>query len=329
MQGTVVRLVKRPVGDIQPDIFALETVATAPLQAGEFLVRHTHMSLDPAMRTWLFESEDSYAEPVRIGEIMRSFGIGVVVESRNSAFPVGARVLGMTGWAEYVPGSPEMQIIPDDLPAEAVLSVLYVPGLTAYLGLVEIARCQPGETLVISGAAGSVGSLAGQIGRILGLRVIGFAGSGEKCHWLEIELGFDRAINYRSENIEAALDGAAPDGVDVYFENTGGPVQQVVFDRMNRLGRIAVCGVISDYNRETPAPGPSWLQVNLKALTIQGFVLSDHMDKIPAMTEVLGRYLADGKLHYRTHVLQGLENAIDGINLLFTGGNTGKLIVEL
>ncbi len=329
MENRVVTLVKRPRRDLHPDIFALGAAETPSLEAGQFLVRQTHMSLDPAMRTWLMESEDSYVEPVRVGEVMRSFGLGEVVESRNERYPVGARVLGMTGWAEYVLGGDDMQIVPDDLPAEAILSVLYVPGLTAYLGLVEIARARAGETLVVSGAAGSVGSLTGQLGKLLGLRVIGVAGSDDKCRWLEQELGFDKAINYRNDDIAAELKAAAPDGIDVYFENTGGPVQQAVFDQMNRFGRIAVCGMIADYNRETPAPGPSWMQVNLKALTIQGFVLADHMDRVPAMTEVLAGYLAKGQLHYRSHVLQGLESAIEGINLLFTGGNKGKLIVEL
>jgi NADPH-dependent curcumin reductase CurA len=324
-----VKLIKRPRGEITPDIFELVTMETPPLAEGEFLVRQTHMSLDPAMRTWLDDNEDSYIEPVAIGEVMRAFGVGEVVESRNDDYPVGARVLGTTGWAEYVLGGPDMQVIGKDLPVEAVLCVMHVPGLTAYLGLMEIAQARAGETLVVSGAAGSVGAIAGQIGKAEGLRVIGFAGSDEKCAWLEQELGFDRAINYRTADLEAELSAAAPDGVDVYFENTGGPVQQVVFRHMNRFGRVAVCGMISDYNRETPEPGPNWKDINLKALTVQGFVVVDHFDKVPRMSEALAAYLAKGQIRYRAHTLHGLESAIEGINLLFTGGNKGKLLVEL
>jgi NADPH-dependent curcumin reductase CurA len=329
MHYQAVTLVKRPQGAITPDIFAQVTLTRPTLEEGQFLVRQTLMSLDPAMRTWLDDKPDSYVEPVQLGEVMRAFGIGDVVESRNDQFPVGSRVLGITGWAEYVLGGQDMQIIPRDLPAEAVLCVMHVPGLTAYLGLMEIARAAAGETLVVSGAAGSVGSLAGQIAKAEGLRVIGFAGSDEKCAWLERELGFDRAINYKTADLEAELVAAAPDGVDVYFENTGGPVQQVVFDHMNRFGRIAVCGMISEYNSERPAPGPNWKDINLKALTVQGFVVVDHYDKVPAMSEALAGYLGKGQLRYRAHVLQGLDSAIDGINLLFTGENQGKLLVEI
>jgi NADPH-dependent curcumin reductase CurA len=329
MQYKAVKLVKRPQGAITPDIFELVSLEKPAVQEGEFLVRQTHMSLDPAMRTWLDDDEDSYIEPVRPGEVMRAFGVGEVVESRNEDFPVGSRVLGTTGWAEYVLGSADMQVIPKDLPVEAVLCVMHLPGLTAYLGLMEIARAKAGETLAVSGAAGSVGSIAGQIGKAEGLRVIGFAGSDEKCAWLEQELGFDKAINYKTADLKAELRAAAPDGVDVYFENTGGPVQQVVFDHLNRFGRVAVCGMIADYNRDTPAPGPSWKDINLKALTVQGFVIVDHYDKVPRMSEALAGYLERGQLRYRAHTLHGLESAIEGINMLFTGENQGKLLVEL
>jgi len=324
-----IKFVKRPQKSITPDIFETVTLQTSTLQEGQFLVKQTHMSLDPAMRTWMDDNTDSYVDPVSPGEIMRAFGVGEVVESRNANYPVGSRVLGMTGWAEYVLGGDDMQVVPRELPVEALLCVMYIPGLTAYLGLMEIAKPKAGETLVVSGAAGSVGSMAGQIGKAEGLRVIGIAGSDEKCAWLEQELGFDKAINYKTADLEAEISAAAPNGVDVYFENTGGPIQQVVFNHMNRFGRITVCGMISDYNREAPAPGPSWKQINLKALRVEGFVIVDHYDKVPQMTEALGNYLAKGQLKYRVHKLRGLESAIDGVNLLFSGENQGKLVVEL
>ncbi len=329
MQYKAVKLVKRPAGDITPDIFEVVSMQTPALEDGEYLVRQTHMSLDPAMRTWLDDYGDSYMPPVQIGEVMRSFGIGEVVESKNPDFPVGSRVLGTMGWTEYSLGTEDMQIISRDIPVEAVLCVMYLPGITAYIGLMMVCEPRAGETLVVTGAAGSVGSLVGQIAKAEGLRVIGTAGSDEKCAWLEQELGFDKAINYKTADLEAEISAAAPNGVDVFFENTGGPVQQVVFDHMNRFGRIAVCGVIADYNIETPTPGPNWKEINLKALKVQGFTVPDYYDKIPQINEALAGYLSKGLLKYRVHKLHGLESAIEGINLLFTGENKGKLVVEL
>ena len=182
---------------------------------------------------------------------------------------------------------------------------------------------------MVSGAAGSVGAMVGQIGKAEGLRVVGTAGTDDKCRWLEDELGFDAAINYKSPDLAKELAEATPDGVDLYFENTGGPVQHITYGRMNAHGRIVVCGMIADYNTDKPSPGPNWLNVIRKRLTIQGFTMPDHWDAVPEMTVKLAAYLAEGKLKYRAHTLHGLESAIEGINLLFTGGNTGKLMVEL
>ncbi|MGF6396026.1 NADP-dependent oxidoreductase [Pseudomonas plecoglossicida] len=329
MHYKAITLIKRPVTDINRDCFELVTREIPALNSGEFLVKQTHMSLDPAMRNWMQDNHDSYIPPVAIGDVMRSFGVGEVVASKHPSFPVGARVVGITGWAEYVLGGADMQVMPQDLPVEALMSVLHVPGLTAYVGLMEVTQPKPGETLVVSGAAGSVGSLVGQIAKAEGLRVIGIAGSDEKCRWLEDELGFDRAINYRSANLAEQLAEATPDGVDIYFENTGGPIQQLVFKRMNRFGRISVCGMIADYNSEEPTPGPNWMEINFKALRVEGFVIVDHYDKAPKAVEALTGYLQKGQLKYRTHMLHGLDSAIDGVNLLFSGENHGKLLVKL
>jgi NADPH-dependent curcumin reductase CurA len=193
----------------------------------------------------------------------------------------------------------------------------------------EMGNPRAGETLVVSGAAGSVGSMVGQIAKAEGLRVVGAAGTDEKCKWLKEELGFDEAINYKAPNLEEALATATPDGVDIYFENTGGPVQHATFNRMNAHGRILVCGMIADYNTATPSAGPNWLNIIRKRLTIQGFTMPDHLDKIPEMSQKMATYLMNGQIKYRAHTLHGLESAIEGINLLFTGGNTGKLMVEL
>jgi NADPH-dependent curcumin reductase CurA len=330
LKYTAIKLVKRPDTHITPDVFETVTLETPALGDGQFLLKQTHMSLDPAMRGWMSADTGSYIPPVGLGEVMRSSGVAEVVESRNEKFPVGTRVAGLIGWTEFAVSKGQgLNKLPPEIPAEAVLCVLALPGLTAYQGLIEIGKPKAGETLVVSGAAGSVGSMVGQIAKAEGMRVVGTAGTDEKCQWLEQELGFDKAINYKSEGLAKQLAAATPDGVDIYFENTGGKVQHVTFGRMNAHGRIIVCGMIADYNTATPSPGPNWLNIIRRRLTIQGFTMPDHWDNVPAMTEKLVAYFMAGKLKYRAHKLDGLESAIEGINLLFTGGNTGKLMVVL
>lgn len=330
MKYTAIKLVKRPEIEITPDLFEVVELETPELAEGQILIKQTHMSLDPAMKGWMMPDRDSYIPPVEIGDIMRSSGVGEVVESQNERFPVGSRVQGMTGWAEYIVSDGQgMNILPETIPTEAVLCVLALPGLTAYQGLMNVGKPKAGETIVVSGAAGSVGSMVGQIAKAEGLSVIGTAGTDEKCRWLTEELGFDAAINYKSSTLQDQLVAATPNGIDLYFENTGGVVQHAVFDLMNAHGRIMVCGMISDYNTATPSAGPNWVPIIKKRLTIQGFTMPDHYDKIPSMMQAMSKYLMEGKIKYRAHTIQGLESAIEGINLLFTGGNTGKLMVEL
>jgi NADPH-dependent curcumin reductase CurA len=259
LKYTAIKLVKRPDTHITPDVFETVTLETPALGDGQFLLKQTHMSLDPAMRGWMSADTGSYIPPVGLGEVMRSSGVAEVVESRNEKFPVGTRVAGLIGWTEFAVSKGQgLNKLPPEIPAEAVLCVLALPGLTAYQGLIEIGKPKAGETLVVSGAAGSVGSMVGQIAKAEGMRVVGTAGTDEKCQWLEQELGFDKAINYKSESLAKQLAAATPDGVDIYFENTGGKVQHITFGRMNAHGRIIVCGMIADYNTATPSPGPSW-----------------------------------------------------------------------
>ena len=330
IQYTAVKLVKRPETRITPDIFEVVRLETPALEDGQILIKQAHMSLDPAMRGWMMPDRDSYIPPVELGDVMRSSGVGEVVESKNSTIAVGSRVQGMMGWAEYIVSNGEgLNVLPEGIPTEAVLCVLALPGMTAYQGLMNVGKPKAGETIVISGAAGSVGSMVGQIAKAEGLTVIGTAGTDEKCQWLTQELGFDAAINYKSDDLAAQLAAASPNGVDLYFENTGGAVQHAVFDVMNAHGRIMVCGMISDYNTLTPSVGPNWIPIIKKRLTIQGFTMPDHYDKIPSMMQAMSKYLMEGKIKYRAHTLDGLESAIEGINLLFTGGNTGKLMVKL
>ncbi len=330
MKYKAIQLIKRPETVITPDIFKVVTLETPELKEGKILIKQTHMSLDPAMRGWMNEDKDSYIPPVGLGEIMRSSGTGEVIMSLNDKFPVGTKVSSMFGWTEYaVSNGKGLQILPDNIPPEAVLSVLALPGVTAYQGLMNVGKPKAGETLFVSGAAGSVGSIVGQIAKAEGLRVIGSAGSDEKCGWLVDELNFDAAVNYKSENLGSELSKAAPEGIDIFYENTGGPVQEVVFRKMNAHSRIVVCGVISDYNSKHPAPGPSWIDIVRKRIRIQGFAMPDHWDKLPELSMLVGEYLQKGQIKYRTHILEGLESAIEGINLLFTGGNKGKLMVKL
>ena len=237
---------------------------------------------------------------------------------------------GMTGWTEYILTTGEgFSKVPPGIDAETILAVFALPGLTATQGLYGFGDPKQGETIVVSGAAGSVGSIVGQLAKADGLNVIGTAGDNEKCDWIVNELGFDGAINYKSDDIPAKLAELAPKGVDIYFENTGGAVQQPVFDHMNAHGRIVVCGMIADYSTANPSAGPNWIPLIKKRINIRGFAMPDHFQDVPKLLEKLTPYVTGGKIKYRTHVLEGLESAIEGLNLFFTGGNRGKLIVKL
>ncbi len=328
---TKINLAARPKGGpITPDLFEVVTDEIPTPSAGQVLVQQTYMSLDPAMIGWMSPDTDSYVPPVGLGEVMRSSGIGEVVASEHPDFAVGDRVRGMLGWTEYaLSDGSGLSKVPDGVDEETVLSIFALPGITAMKGLYGFGEPKAGETLVVSGAAGSVGSLVGQLARADGLRVIGVAGDDEKCRWLVDDLGFDGAINYKTDDIAAKLADLTPEGVDIYFENTGGAIQQAVFDRMNAHGRIVVCGMIADYIAPEPSAGPNWIPMVKKRLTVRGFTVPDHYDEIPQLLEQLTPYVMSGKVKYRSHVLEGLESAIDGLNLFFTGGNRGKLIVKL
>ncbi len=328
---TAINLIARPApGPVSPDIFEVVQKDIPGAGPGQILVKQSHMSLDPAMLGWMSPDTESYIPPVALGDVMRSSGIGEVVESNHPDFAVGDRVMGMMGWAEYVVSSGQglnkVQPGPD---AETVLSIFALPGLTATQGLFGCGEPKAGETIVVSGAAGSVGSIVGQLAKAEGLTVIGVAGDDEKCDWIVNELGFDGAINYKTDDIAAKLAELVPAGIDIYFENTGGPIQHHVFDNMNAHGRIVVCGMIADYGKEVPSAGPNWIPIIKKRLTIKGFTMPDHLAQVPELLGKLTPYVMQGKIKYRAHVLEGLESAIGGLNLFFTGDNKGKLIVKL
>jgi NADPH-dependent curcumin reductase CurA len=325
-----VKLIKRPTLEITEDVFNIVTQDIPTPKEGEVLVKLSHLSLDPAMRGWMSPDENSYIPPVKLGDTMRASGIGEVVESNNEKFPVGSRVMGLMGLTEYaISDGNGLNMIPKELPAEAILSVIALPGITAYHGVFEVLKPEAGQTLIVTAAAGSVGSLVGQMAKNLGLTVVGVAGSDDKCQWLTKELGFDHAINYKDADFVEQLTNATPNGIDLFFENTGGVAQGPIFERMNPHGRIAVCGLIAEYQKEEASPGPSWIGIIKRRLSIQGFTMPDHFHRIPEYGQALGAMLGKGELQYRTHVIEGIESATSGINLLFEGKNTGKLIVKL
>ncbi|MDX1491912.1 MAG: NADP-dependent oxidoreductase [Pseudohongiellaceae bacterium] len=328
---TSIKLVARPEpGPIKPELFEIVRQDIPTPGPGEILIKQTHMSLDPAMIGWMSPDTESYIPPVGLGEVMRSSGVGEVVASNHPDFSVGEKVRGMFGWTEYlVSNGNGIGKAPANVDPEMLLAVFALPGLTATQGLFGFGDPKAGETIVVSGAAGSVGSIVGQLAKADGLNVIGVAGDDEKCAWIRDELGFDGAINYKSDDIAAKLEELAPNGVDIYFENTGGPIQHHVFAKMNTHGRIVVCGMIADYTSATPAPGPNWIPLVKKRITIRGFAMPDHLGDAAQLSEKLTPYVMSGKIKYRTHILEGLESAIDGLNLFVSGGNRGKLIVKL
>jgi len=330
-RNTAINLIQRPTGGpINAKLFEVVQTDIPALSEGELLVKQNHMSLDPAMFGWMSPDTNSYIPPVALGDVMRSSGIGEVVESNHPNFKIGDRVMGMMGWrTHFVTNGRGINKVTAPLPDEAVLSIFALPGLTATQGLLNIGKPKKGETIIVTGAAGSVGSIVGQLAKAEGLNVIGVVGSEEKANWIVNELGFDAAINYKSEDLDAQLAKHAANGIDLYFENTGGPIQHLIFDRMNAHGRVVVCGLIADYSKQVASPGPSWINVIKRRLTIQGFTMPDHFHEVPALLEQLTPYVMAGKIKHRTHVLNGLESAIGGLNLFFSGGNKGKLIVKL
>ena len=321
---------RRPSGLVGPDDTEILT-APAPRPAeGEALLRTTYVGLDAAVRTWL-NDQPGYLPPVALGEVIRAAGVGEVVESRCPAFAVGDIVTTLTGFQEYA-------IIRDDvfstpIPGEtdqaAIMSVYGSGGATAYFGMMEVGRPKPGETVVVSAAAGATGSIAGQIAKIAGARVVGIAGGPEKCRVVVEDFGFDACIDYKNENVAAALKAHCPKGVDVYYDNVGGDILNAVLGRLAPKARVVLCGVISSY-LTGEHPGPS-NYVNLLARTasMQGFNALEMWDRFDEAFADLRRWGQEGKLVHRETVLTGLESCVDALNGLFTGANIGKMLVKI
>lgn len=325
-------LATRPVGSIAESNFEWRQEPLPTLEEGQILVRNIYLSLDPTNRGWLNEG-DNYLPPVAIGEVIRGFGIGVVEQSRNVNFSEGTFVRGFLGWQDYaVTDGTNLSELPKDpsIPVTAYLGLFGFIGMTAYFGLLDIGKPKVGETLVVSGAAGAVGSLVGQIGKIQGCRVVGIAGSEEKCRWLKDELGFDAAINYKTESVLESLQQHCPDGIDVYFENVGGEILDAVLSLINLRARIVLCGLISQYNATEPVPGPyNFVNILIKRAKLEGFIVLDYFDRAQEALADLNQWYAQGKIKYRVDVIDGLENAPSTINKLFDGTNQGKLIIRV
>ena len=326
------RLAARPVGKFKDSDFKWTTGAVPQLKDGELLVHNKFLSLDPTNRGWANEI-DTYLPAVKLGDVMRGGAIGEVEESRNPNYTPGDLVSGLLGWQEYAitngTGISKLPNIPG-VPLTAHLGLFGHIGLTAYYGLLDVGQPKAGETLVVSAAAGAVGSLVGQIGKIVGCRVVGIAGSDEKCRWLTEDLGFDAAINYKKEKISEGLKRTCPNGIDVDFENVGGEILDAVLAQINLGARISLCGMISQYNATDPVTGPyNLVMLVVKRARIQGFLVSDYMDRAAEAMTALGRWLMEGKIKYRVDIVEGLEEAPRAVNKLFEGSNTGKLVVKI
>ncbi|CCQ33639.1 Quinone oxidoreductase protein [Halorhabdus tiamatea SARL4B] len=323
---------QRPEGEPDMDSFELRESDVPEPRHGELLVRVRYLSVDPYMRGRMRDAE-SYAEPWAVGETMAGAVVGEVVESKGDAYEAGDLVTGNGTWADYsvLDADSVAPVDPSVADPPASLGVLGMPGRTAYFGLLEVGDPNPGDTVVVSGAAGAVGSVVGQIAKLSGCRVVGFAGTDEKVAWLTDDLGFDAAINYKAvDDYRAALDDAAPDGVDVYFDNVGGPITDAVFTKLNLDARVAVCGQIAHYNDEGVPTGPRKLpQLIPVRATVQGLLVQDFATRFEGATEQLGEWVASGAIRHRETVVDGLDNAPEAFLGLFSGDNIGKQVVAV
>ena len=326
-------LASRPQGAVTPDNFRLETADIPELQDGQVLVRNHFLSLDPYMRGRMNDSK-SYAEPQPLNEVMIGGTVGVVEASKNPSFAVGDSVVGMFGWQEVgiSDGRGIQKVDTRHIPLSAYLGSVGMPGVTAWYGLNKIMHPKPGQTVAVSAASGAVGSVVGQLAKLKGCRAVGFAGGKDKCDYVVNELGFDACIDYKAakdpKDLYKMLKEATPDGIDAYFENVGGTILDAVLSRMNPFGRIAMCGMIAGYDGQ-PLPLQNPQLILVSRLTIEGFIVSEHMDVWPEALRELGGFVAQGKLKFRESVADGLASAPEAFMGLLKGKNFGKQLVKL
>ncbi len=325
------RLAARPQGRVSESDFEWREEPVPEPGAGDIRVRNVYLSLDPTNRVWM-NAADSYLPMLSIGAVMRGITLGVVDSSQNSGFQPGDLVQGMGGWQDYYTGEAttfsKLPRIPG-VPLTAYFGAMGHIGFTAFFGLLDIGQPTEGETLVVSAAAGAVGSLVGQIAKIKGLHVIGIAGTDEKCHWITSELGFDSAINYKKEDVRKALASMVPRGVDIDFENVGGEILEAVLDHINLKARIVLCGLISQYNESAPQGPYNFANILTKRARVEGFIVLDFVPRFPEATAQIVQWLMQGKLKYRLDMVDGVQHAPAALNRLFDGANTGKLLVKV
>ncbi len=326
-------LANRPAGLVDENTLRMESEPAPEPADGEALVKVRYLSIDPTIRTWM-DDVPSYLPPIQIGEVIRSGGVGEVIESRTDAYQPGQLLFGMTGWQDYViadEGEKSMQVLPDGVPPGIAIGILGVTGMTAYFGIIDVGQVAEGDVVVVSGAAGATGSAAGQIAKIKGAKkVVGIAGGAEKCAYIVDELGFDEAIDYKNDNVAARLREACPDGINLYFDNVGGSILNDCLANLALRGRVVLCGAISTYNDDGPPTGPSnYLTLLVRRGRMEGFIILDYLDRFPGAQMEMAGWIAEGKIKSSEHIVEGLEKAPDALNLLFTGGNTGKVIVAL
>ena len=327
-----IRLKNRPEGKPRETDFELAEVQLPEIGTGEVLVQNIYMSVDPYMRGRMNDRK-SYVPPFQLGKPLEGGCVGRVVESKNGAFQVGDYVYGMLGWREYFvsDGQQLVKVDPGLAPIQSYLGTVGMPGLTAWAGLLYIGKPKEGETVFVSGAAGAVGSVVCQIARLKNCRVAGSAGSDEKVSWLLNEAGVNAAFNYKQvKDVIAEVGKHCPKGIDVYFENVGGVHLEATPEHMNPHGRVVMCGMISMYNATEPVPGPTNLaNIIIKQLTMQGFIVIDHYDKIQRFYSDMGKWIAEGKIKWKETIVDGIENAPKAFTSLFNGENIGKMIVRI
>ncbi len=331
--ATQIRLKKRPQGIPQDDVWEMTNDIPREIADGEIAVDVQYVSMDPAMRGWLIDAP-SYVPPVGLGDVMRAGGVGTVTATKSGKFAVGDYVLGSTGVQTHYVGPADgfTKIMPELAPPQKFLGGLGMPGMTAYFGLLDVGQAQAGETVLVSGAAGAVGSVVGQIAKIKGCRVVGIAGGREKCDAAVAHYGYDACIDYKNEDVPAGLKATCPDGVDVYFDNVGGTILEQALAKMAMRGRIVVCGAISQYNNAdgVPMAGPrNYMQLLVKRARMEGFVVFDYASRFPeAIMEMMG-WIQEGKMRLDDHIVEGIESFPEALRMLFDGRNQGKLIVKI
>ena len=323
---------ERPVGRIDDQTFEYVEEGVPQIGEDEALVRTEWISLDPTNRTWIADTP-TYLPPVAIGEVMRAGAVARVVASNSDRYTVGQLVQGLVGWQDYAVASKEapLMVMPDipGVSPSHLLGALGMTGLTAYVGMLDIGKPQAGETVVVSAAAGAVGSIAGQLAKRQGARVVGIAGGPDKCALLTGELGFDAAVDYKADDWHAQLKAATPDGIDVDFENVGGEIMEAVFGRLNIRARVALCGLISGYNDDAPAGPRNFGRLLIQRVHLEGFIVLDHFGRAGEIVPQLAGWMGDGSLKAQETVVEGFEQLPTAINMLFDGGNVGKLVVKV